>query len=97
MLYKKTEPCLVPQEWGYLTINGIDDYKRLTTPVQVKDLHHIIAISSGLGFNTATRQDGTLWAWGANNFGQVSDNMNVPQYSPVNVAFPKPAWMLNLP
>ncbi|NQX60077.1 RCC1 domain-containing protein [Paenibacillus qinlingensis] len=84
-------------EWGYLTINGIDDFKRLTTPVQVKGLDHIIAISSGLGFNTATRQDGTLWAWGANNFGQVNDNINTPQYSPVNVSFPKPAWMLSLP
>ncbi|WP_436244988.1 hypothetical protein [Paenibacillus sp. LjRoot56] len=43
------------------------------------------------------RQDGTLWAWGANNFGQVNDNINIPQYSPVNVSFPKPAWMINLP
>ncbi|KRE69623.1 RCC1 domain-containing protein [Paenibacillus sp. Soil750] len=84
-------------EWGYLTIDGIDDFKRLTTPVQVKGLDHITAISSGLSFNTATRQDGTLWAWGANNFGQVNDNINIPQYSPFNVSFPKPSWMINLP
>lgn len=42
------------------------------TPVKVKDLSKIKEISAGVFHSLALREDGTLWGWGRNNFGQLS-------------------------
>ncbi|MEC4685983.1 MAG: RCC1 repeat-containing protein [Nitrospirota bacterium] len=40
-------------------------------PVEVRDLADITAISAGYGHTLALNIDGTVWAWGKNDFGQL--------------------------
>ncbi len=40
-------------------------------PTRVARLKHVVAIAAGTGHNLALEQDGTAWAWGANNAGQL--------------------------
>lgn len=55
-----------------------------TTPVQVSVLTGIKSIAAGDYFTLALRNDGTLYAWGRNDFGQLGINSTVD--SPVPVA-----------
>ncbi|HEX8535937.1 MAG TPA: RCC1 repeat-containing protein, partial [Cystobacter sp.] len=43
------------------------------TPVQVQGLSQIIAIAAGPEHNVALRQDGTVWTWGRNDWGQIGN------------------------
>lgn len=42
-------------------------------------------ISTGANYSLAIKIDGTLWAWGSNNYGQLGIGNNTTQYSPVQV------------
>ena len=42
-------------------------------------------ISAGNYTGLAVRQNGTAWAWGCNNYGQIGDNTTVNKSSPVSV------------
>jgi alpha-tubulin suppressor-like RCC1 family protein len=46
-------------------------------PVQVNGLTGVIAIAAGGGHSLAVKSDGTVWAWGLNNFGQLGDGTNI--------------------
>ena len=60
-------------------------------PVQVKGLNgsgyltNIIAISAGNNFSLAVKNDGTVWAWGKNDFGQLGDGTIVNHLTPIQV------------
>ena len=41
---------------------------------------------AGENFAFAVKQDGTLWAWGANDRGQLGDGTAIDRLSPVKVA-----------
>jgi alpha-tubulin suppressor-like RCC1 family protein len=41
------------------------------TPFQVPSLTGVTAIDGGQDYSLALRNDGTVWAWGRNNFGQL--------------------------
>jgi alpha-tubulin suppressor-like RCC1 family protein len=43
------------------------------TPVQVSNLSGITAINSGDDHSLALKNDGTVWAWGYNEYGQLGD------------------------
>ena len=43
------------------------------------------SIKSGNGFFSATKTDGTAWAWGANGNGQLGQNSNIRYSSPVQI------------
>ncbi|MGN6418640.1 MAG: RCC1 domain-containing protein [Pseudobacter sp.] len=49
--------------------------------------------SSGVGgmFTIALKSDGTLWAWGYNNNGQLGDNTTTTRHSPVQI-LPGTTW-----
>lgn len=67
-----------------------------TTPVQVKDpagtgfLDRITAIAGGGSHSLAARVDGTVWAWGKNDSGQLGNNARSsnPTMLPVQVVGP---------
>jgi len=40
-------------------------------PARVAHLTHVVAIAAGIGRSLALEHDGTAWAWGANNAGQL--------------------------
>ena len=52
-------------------------------PVQVSNLDNVISISAGLSHSFALKEDGTVWAWGENKYGQLGIgnflDTNVPQ------------------
>ena len=43
------------------------------TPVQVENLSNVIAITTGFNHTVALKSDGTVWAWGENQNGQLGD------------------------
>jgi alpha-tubulin suppressor-like RCC1 family protein len=56
------------------------------TPVQVIGLTGVTRIAEGTDFSLALRSDGTVWAWGGNDSGQLGDgtisNTSVPVQVP---------------
>jgi len=43
-------------------------------------------VSAGRIHNLGVRSNGTVWAWGSNNYGQLGDNSAINRSSPVSVA-----------
>ncbi|WP_170157263.1 right-handed parallel beta-helix repeat-containing protein [Roseimicrobium gellanilyticum] len=61
-----------------------------TTPVQVSGLNDVISIAAGGGdgwsqHSLAVKDDGTVWAWGANWAGQLGDGSNTERHTPVQI------------
>lgn len=54
-------------------------------PVQVAGLSGVVAIAEGDRSTFALKNDGTVWAWGANWNGQLGDGTTNNQYYPVQV------------
>ena len=42
-----------------------------------------VSIAAGKSHSLAIRSDGTLWAWGANEVGQLGDGTTAEEHSPV--------------
>jgi ELWxxDGT repeat protein len=58
---------------------------RRPTPVQVQNLSGVLAIGAGGYHSVALKGDGTVWAWGRNNYGQLGDGTLVDSATPVQV------------
>jgi alpha-tubulin suppressor-like RCC1 family protein len=59
-------------------------------PVQVTGLTGVAQVAAGYDHSLALKSDGTVWAWGNNNHGQIGlpkDGMRVE----VRVSSPEPA------
>ena len=54
-------------------------------PGGVGSLTGIVAVSAGDGFSVALREDGTVWAWGANGAGSLGDGTLTDRLTPVEV------------
>jgi alpha-tubulin suppressor-like RCC1 family protein len=68
--------CWGQNDYGQLGDNSTTDR---TTPVRVRVttntyLTNVAQVSSGAGQTCAVLNDGTVWCWGYNAFGQVGDN-----------------------
>ncbi|WP_159396975.1 DNRLRE domain-containing protein [Sorangium cellulosum] len=58
-----------------------------TTPQKVHGMTSVTAVAAGAFHSLAARSDGTVWAWGENQFGQLGDGSTVPvRTTPVQVA-----------
>ena len=55
------------------------------TPVQVRDLSGGVEVGAGGAHSLALRDDGTVWAWGYNNHGQLGDGATTDRHTPVQV------------
>jgi len=74
--------------WGNNTSGQIGDGSssyEILTPVQVVGLSNIIAISAGGGHSLALKNDGTVWAWGRNEKGQLGDGTHIDRRTPIQV------------
>jgi alpha-tubulin suppressor-like RCC1 family protein len=56
--------------------NGTNIVKS-NVPVQVSSLTGVIAIAAGAYHSLALKNDGTVWAWGYNNYGQLGNGSNI--------------------
>lgn len=63
-----------------------DTITQSSVPVQITQLNSIIAIDVGLAQSFALKNDGTVWAWGNNQYGQLGDGTKNKAYYPVKVA-----------
>lgn len=50
-----------------------------------EDQPKITAIAAGMKYSLALGNDGTVWAWGNNDFGQLGDGTNINRNTPVKV------------
>lgn len=66
---------------GDRTLNHNSD-----VPVQVSNLTDITAITAGSDHSLALKGDGTVWAWGYNEFGQLGDGTVTDRNAPVQVS-----------
>ena len=57
-------------------------------PERVPGLADVVAIAAGLRHALALTRDGAVWAWGANDAGQVGDGTTVDKLGPVRVIEP---------
>jgi alpha-tubulin suppressor-like RCC1 family protein len=58
--------------WGNSGQNGIGTVDQVFLPVQIPGLDLVVAIDArGSAYSLALRGDGTVWAWGDNNVGQL--------------------------
>ncbi|MDZ7814466.1 MAG: hypothetical protein U5N86_00215 [Planctomycetota bacterium] len=93
--------------WGWNKVGqigngkgGEQDSKELL-PVRVwqhEGLGDIVAISAGFKYNLALCEDGSLWTWGENYFGQIGNGKGEEVYSkePLPVRVSKPEGMGNV-
>src|SRR5262249_32766509 len=62
---------------------GIGSYTDSNVPVQVDSLTDITAITAGVAYCIALKNDNTLAAWGDNSYGQFGDGTNDASNVPV--------------
>jgi alpha-tubulin suppressor-like RCC1 family protein len=73
--------------WGYNADGELGDGTTVnkTTPVQVKNLTGVTAISTWCNHILTLKNDGTVWAWGANGSGQLGNGNTTTFSVPVQV------------
>jgi len=74
--------------WGYNLYGQLGDGTTTTnsiTPVQVLNITGAKAIAAGGNHSLALKDDGTVWAWGYNLYGQLGDGLNSNRTTPVQV------------
>lgn len=70
---------------GQLGLGPDQEGRHQRTPVQVPGLTDVVALDAGDFHSLALRQDGTVWAWGANWDGQLGNGTSQPGFSPTQV------------
>lgn len=64
---------------------GVNDTDLHPVPTIVPGLSNVIALAAGGAHNLALVANGTVWAWGADWYGQLGNGTNLDQYAPVQV------------
>ncbi|MHA6481704.1 RCC1 domain-containing protein [Paenibacillus sp. strain BS8-2] len=74
--------------WGLNENGQLGDgtLENRTAPVQVRGIEGVTAVSTGLGYHVlALKNDGTVWAWGRNDNGELGDGTKTQRQLPVEV------------
>jgi alpha-tubulin suppressor-like RCC1 family protein len=84
--------------WGWGRNNlgqlGTNNTTSRSSPVSVVGGYtDWVQISAGDYFTVAIRANGTAWAWGRNNYGQLGDNSTTSKSSPVSVVGGYTDWV----
>ncbi|WP_233595705.1 MULTISPECIES: Ig-like domain-containing protein [Corallococcus] len=75
--------------WGYNSRGQLGDgttTQHRLTPMQVPGLTGVAALAAGHYHTVALKQDGTVWAWGDNGFGQLGDGTATDRFTPMQVS-----------
>jgi alpha-tubulin suppressor-like RCC1 family protein len=70
---------------------GVGDMTMRLTPVAVNGLTGVVGIAAGGIHSLALTGDGTVWAWGADSFGQVRNGSTTTQLTRVSLSGVTPA------
>lgn len=75
-------------EFGVCQATTITEFENY--PVYVRDMSgdyfdNVTAVAAGASHTAALKNDGTVWAWGGNFFGQLGDNTKIDKSVPVQV------------
>jgi len=70
---------------GQLGHGNAGSGSQFNLPGPVAGLRHVIAFSPAGGHNLALKSDGTVWAWGNNDSGQIGDGTVLQRNAPVQV------------
>jgi alpha-tubulin suppressor-like RCC1 family protein len=62
-----------PNQPGGCPVDPVDN-ACTNTPVKVKPLQNVVAIAAGLDFSMALKGDGSVWAWGDDDDGELGPN-----------------------
>lgn len=73
------------QPLGITTVAGEPTPSTIQQPVRVTNLSYVTAISSGLKHCMALKSDGTVWAWGDNEWGQLGNGTTTDRFVPTQV------------
>ncbi|MGD9732942.1 MAG: DUF1566 domain-containing protein [Desulfamplus sp.] len=60
-------------------------YYTILTPVQVSGLTNVSVIAAGSYYTVAIKTDGTVWAWGSNEYGQLGNGGIIESNTPIQV------------
>jgi len=75
--------------WGYGNLgqigNGINTVKPYNAIQQIGSSKDWQAIAAGAHYTVALKTDGTLWAWGYNEFGQLGDGTTADKSIPTQI------------
>ena len=77
--------------WGYNNFGQLGDGTITTrhSPVLITAISGIAQVGDGRDLYTIVlKQDGTVWAWGYNTYGQLGDGTTTNRYTPIEVIFP---------
>jgi alpha-tubulin suppressor-like RCC1 family protein len=72
-------------------------YQSQATPAQVPGIADIVAVGAGMGHSLAIAEDGAVWAWGYNYYGQLGDGTTATRSAPVRIAGPCFVWKVWAP
>lgn len=70
---------------GQLGNNEGGSYTQRSSPIQVGALTTWSKVSGGQSTCASIKTDGTLWAWGGANYGQLGNNNRIKRSSPVQI------------
>lgn len=71
--------------WGFGYLGNGEGHSSFTTPTQIASLTNIRSVHPGLTHTLAVDDNGELWAWGLNTYGQLGDGTTEARYEPVAV------------
>jgi alpha-tubulin suppressor-like RCC1 family protein len=70
--------------YGQLGVATTDS--RQLAPVRVAGIGNVVSVVTSFGFSMALEADGTVWAWGNNEYGQLVDGSRISRTAPGRVS-----------